>query len=694
MARYSTESLDWLDQLAAVGQMRKEDPHRTGASMAAQLKMSPAHASYLTSLNDCLDQAAIDKIRQAASPQSGSPFLLSLKGARILPKLKGKVSDLPGAIHAALDVILASRLTTGQIKALVAWVISGKPASEFDPKAKPVSIKAPPSANKALGQPGHVAQADSSPESAQYNHGPKKVSSAKDHAQEVNASPTDLDLKKIRQSLEKAEAERIAGKETKEQEKLLALIRKIAGSSPSQAGDKASSTGDDLFETVFQDWLADIPVIAQIKAKVKKKKTLTRGEKTLLWLHKGGELMGRGLKRFFKLFKPLFKLVHVMGKLVVEALKDLGLYKYAKAIFTLVMVVVALWFAWEAWRYGVMRPVEMIWSRIPWGQLSHREPVTSASDVPPPGITLPAASPIVRSAELGSSKLRTSNSSLRTTNSTAVTYAPAAPWMPAVEDPKVLDTEIASVPANSGVKDHAVTLDEGMPGDLAVSRLQDLTDANKYTMKIGSGIQNISSVNATATNLIVNYKSTDPLALGGSGPINIFWEDVKVIHVNEIDHFSKAGVQTDSAYQFGLVASGAKIPFTIQCASPDDLQHLVSTIEYFIRNSRLGHDTALGGMPYPSQGVILTNDNVVDKLWTDSPMDKAGIQLGDHLWSVGVITPKPQSRNELEAGLASLPVTLFAASSSVWDKALIAFHAPGQGNPFKPKLRKMVLAAP
>jgi S1-C subfamily serine protease len=46
-------------------------------------------------------------------------------------------------------------------------------------------------------------------------------------------------------------------------------------------------------------------------------------------------------------------------------------------------------------------------------------------------------------------------------------------------------------------------------------------------------------------------------------------------------------------------------------------------------------------MPYSLQGLRLTNDGVVDKLWADSPADKAGLQLGDHLWSIGEATGDP-----------------------------------------------------
>jgi hypothetical protein len=95
-------------------------------------------------------------------------------------------------------------------------------------------------------------------------------------------------------------------------------------------------------------------------------------------------------------------------------------------------------------------------------------------------------------------------------------------------------------------------------------------------------------------------------------------------------------------------------------------------------------------MPYPSQGLVLNNDGVVDKLWAESPMDKAGMALGDHLWSIGKVTSEKQSRSDLEVGLRSLPVTFFYATASEWDRALHDRN-PAQTNSIRPKLRKVIL---
>jgi hypothetical protein len=170
----------------------------------------------------------------------------------------------------------------------------------------------------------------------------------------------------------------------------------------------------------------------------------------------------------------------------------------------------------------------------------------------------------------------------------------------------------------------------------------------------------------------------------------VLWEDIKAIHVSEIVSETNGPV---TYFQISAIADGAKIPFTLQCSTTANLQHLVSALEYFIRASRLGHDTALGGMPYSFQGVVLKNDCTADKLWANSPMDKAGVRLGDHLWSIGTVGSQQADRNALETGLsAQMPITLYVVSPAEWDKAAAA-RASGQSIGFRPRLRKVSLSA-
>jgi len=662
------ESLLWADQIENLkGKTRKE----WRAELKKAHDLSSSQITYLLAIKACFDQAAIDKIRQAS-------FTLSLNGALALAGLKGKVSDLPGAVHSALDVILAQRLATKQIKALVAWIISGQPASAFDPHAKPPKTAGspPPSAHVALGQPRHVARLEAS--------------------QQV----LDIDHDKLAELNEKARIEKARGDgQTKHQKALADYLQTIIARpslGTSNAAPSANTADPGIAATIFLDWLADIPFIARIKAKVKKGKPLTGGEKSLLWLHKAGELTGRGLKALLKLIKPLFKIVHWILKILVDTLKEVGLYKYVKAVFIFGVFILALWFAWEAFNYGFMRPVEMIWSKV---HVRHaaEESNTNGENQP---VQEPAA---VGSSALGSSRLKTSNSSLRTSNPTSTPvapYQPAVSFQPAVYDQKLLEQEIAAVPPQSLIKAFPLAPDETMPGDLAAGRLQDLTDTDKYTMKLGGSTQKITSVSPTSTNFTLNYKSADALGgfLSGSGQMNFFWEDVAAIHTDEVDSLLPAspGAQPAVFYQCSLIVSGSKDALAIQCATADDLKHLVSTMEYFIRHSRLGHDTALGGMPYTCQGARFKGPRVAETLWAGSPMDKAGLKCGDYVWSVDGNPYLPPRWADLQAALRSLTPgrhDLYVVSDSDWNKAFAANNAD-RSKPFNPLRRKTALVVP
>jgi hypothetical protein len=288
-------------------------------------------------------------------------------------------------------------------------------------------------------------------------------------------------------------------------------------------------------------------------------------------------------------------------------------------------------------------------------------------------------------------------------------------------DPKLLEQEIAALPKNCIVKAYPVSPDETIPGDLAVSRMQGVTDPDKYTLMINGAKQKIISITATTTNLILNYKNADAIGnffSNGGGVATVFWEDVLYIHSDEID---VQGITPLVFYQCSLIASGAKNALTFQCNSANDLKHLVSTMEFFIRSSRLGHDTALAGMPYPAQGVRLNNDCLVEKLWADSPMadavsnsetaqpnhaaprsgvnqpetsqQAAGARPGEMIWSVDTNAYYPPDRKKLETSLAGLTPgvhNLFVVSHSDWDKAQsdVSFHRAGSLNP---RRRKVIL---
>jgi hypothetical protein len=132
MSRLNPESLAWLDQVKT---LQGELNNASRDEIQKALNLSTSHVTNLLRLKACFDAQALEKVRLAASQQMA--FILSLKSALALAGLKkAKLPHLPGTVHTALDFILAHRLSTGQIKALVEWIKAGKPIEKFDPKAK------------------------------------------------------------------------------------------------------------------------------------------------------------------------------------------------------------------------------------------------------------------------------------------------------------------------------------------------------------------------------------------------------------------------------------------------------------------------------------------------------------------------------------------------------------------------------
>jgi hypothetical protein len=650
MGGLKAESIVWVDQIEAIHAQYQRKPSSKRADLKDALNCRDSQLTILLKLDNCFDPAAIAKVRQAA--KDPNPFILSSNSALALAGLKNKVKteELHGLIHASLDVIFALRLATKQIEALVEWIVSGKPASEFDPKYKP--------------EPVPAEMTDTSPEDEdEPDEKPVKTSPQTTSG----ISPTVIAVGNRSAPSRKA---------------------KSASSRPQKT--KASSDDPSWGETLFLDWLADISVISQIKSKIKKRKPVSTGEWVLLAIHKFFEIIGHLIKFTLKLMKKLLKLAKWIWKLIVDILKEVGLYKYLKAAFLIAIFVALGWFIWETRQYGIRRPLSVIESFL-FKRAEEESPVEEA----------PTPLPVVSEPESKTAFIP------KPTKPTQV-YQPSIAWQSSAEDQTVLDMELASLPVNCIVKDFPLAPDEGMPGDLAVSRLQDLINPDKYTMKIGNGTQKILSVNPTTTNLTINYQSTDPFkVLDGSGRMNFFWEDVIMIHVNEIDVSPKTGIsptanavgdgsssaRTQQVYQCSLIVSGAKEPLTIQCSTPADLKHLVSTMEYFVRASRLAHDTALAGMPYPNQGLRLNNQCLAEIVWANSPADKAGVQLGDMVWSLEKNAPLPPERKNLETELTSLASgehDLYIVSPADREKGMVEMNA-SHTTIFNPQRQRVML---
>jgi hypothetical protein len=696
MGGLKAESIVWVDQIEAIHAEYQRKPSSKRSDLKTALNCRDSQLTILLKLDDCFDPAAITKVRQAT--QNPNPFILSSNSALALAGLKNKVKteDLHGLVHAGLDVIFALRLDTRHVKALVDWIISGNPAESFDPKAKPSKTTVEPSSPTPSKSQAHHLE--------QFTELVKKAEAEKARGDGQTAAQEELKahFQKMNEKLEGAKVERVEDSGRKEK----------TGKKPKSSSDGGPS--------LFWEWMLGVKFMSQLRSKAKKGE-LTPTDKLLIFID-------------WVLVKPFGLVFKHLGKLFAESLKGIwhSIKQACGKTFTrilewaipILIICALVWGIGKVYQYTIANPLRWIESEIKsgfhWGGSKDEAPaapsasnpqdekqVLSVPDVSPKGISSPKK-------EIGAASRKIEKPAPAVAYQPAVSFVPNPASTQTLYDPKILDFEIKSLPGNYVVvKDYPLTPDEGMPVDVAVSRMQNIADPDKYTMMIGGGKQIISSVNPTNTTLTIQYKSADPFGLfgGSNGVMNFLWEDVKYIHANEIETVrsselgssqlktSNSSLLTsnsgDVIYQCSLVVSGSKYPLTIQCATADDLEHLVSTMQYFIRHSRLAHDTALAGMPYPNQGLRLNDECLVGVLWSNSPVDKAGVNLGDMVWSVDKNAEDQPDRKKLEAQLGALtsgPHDLYIVSPKDRNAGLVQMNA-ANSNVFNPKRHKVVLAA-
>jgi hypothetical protein len=177
-------------------------------------------------------------------------------------------------------------------------------------------------------------------------------------------------------------------------------------------------------------------------------------------------------------------------------------------------------------------------------------------------------------------------------------------------------------------------------GDIAVE--------SEYSLRIGQSGQKIASVTPSATGLTISIEGGLPLGglLGGGSALGFYWEDVQTIWCIELD------TPSGKVYYFVLYATNLNQPLVVRCNTTNNLNHLVSAFEYFIKSAQ-GKYVSVSGMPYLYQGMVLGDEGKITAIWAGSPADQAGLQLGYHVWSVGDETHK--SPSDLEAELQALP---------------------------------------
>ncbi len=267
--------------------------------------------------------------------------------------------------------------------------------------------------------------------------------------------------------------------------------------------------------------------------------------------------------------------------------------------------------------------------------------------------------------------------------STNLTYISACAWKESDEDKSYLEAEIAVLPPSCRVLDCPITADSAMGEGMATGRLQDLADADKYTLVQGHDKKQVQSVNVGATGLTLNLPGD---ALGnlagnflgvGASPAKtaFFWEDVRAIHCSKIETVSD---HPGTSYYCGVVASSLKKPFMVQCAGAQTMEHLVSAMEFFIQKAQGGHGVPIGGVPYINQGVRLDDQGRPAVMWDNSPVAEAfghatgSEPFGFRIWGVDYDADAQLNREKLEAGLQGLAPgkhNLYVVTPQDWDKA-------------------------
>jgi len=437
---------------------------------------------------------------------------------------------------------------------------------------------------------------------------------------------------------------------------------------------KPESEGMGAAETFFWEWMAGISFISQIKSKLKKGEPLSGGEKVLV----GSWRLAKG---FGWLAKHFFKGLHTIIKTGWKLLKDADKFmedflgKQRMQIVHLILIAVLALFIWNHYQRIVFHPLRTITEWI-----MPKKTEAAVSIQPTPVIVTQTAAPVANAKPL-------------------VKRKPVSQPIVAAqrEDINSINSELAGLPNNIFLKPFAYT-PGAMNDDMSGSRMADLQDGEKYTVLLGGDKQTVAATNPSFSKWALTLQSS----LGGLGllgsttRLEIYWESVKEFHVSEIDVTSAAGTSKNKMiYQLSILSSDLKKPLTIQCLSAENMERLITALEFRLKASR-GTVVPIVAMPYLYQGLRLNNDGQVTTLWADSPMDKAGLKLGEYVWSLQTNTPNQQRKADLEAQLQSLApgqYPIYEVTASSWKRGVTDMKTY-QLDTFNPLRHKAILITP
>lgn|GEM_PF-2735440 len=654
---------------------KESKPSASHAELAEDLKLHRPTVTNLLAIQPILDVPTLAMIRQAS--QESNPFTLSYKKACALAGLKGKVADLPKAGQEALDMILSRRLAPRHIRALVKWIISGKPASEFDPK----KVK-----------------------NDEDEEGEKVLTGNQTIGQRIDAA---INALRGRRGVKASNSGRLTSQNSTGK----AHVRKPRGKQRALSSGFSAIKGfgkiGHWFLNLFwhwsfkwihhfcRQWANWIVPLYKSGSSTRSKRSGRSGLNPISFI-------GHWAVYFFLLVVCFTILASVLAKALGFLYAPLGHWvnEVALNLIRLVFIQLPLWGLDQALHtpalaYGLgvvlvilifrlFRPslnetvvlvifLGLIWFTrgfwLPyvsllspkWANGERTERVESA--VPPAVTVLPKSTnpkPVVNRAVRKKSSASTLSPAVNAPAPPSSNPSPHLQAWSASEEPLEAiqaETDILSKPCL--IEEYAVPPDLDISPEMATRRDNDLTDPDRFSVFIGRDKQTVVSVTSTPSGLTITFQGGINLGalsgglLGGAAKnsLEIYWEDLKSIQCNIIE------VKDDNPrtfYQLSMAGPEQKKAFSVQCASAVDFGHLASALEFWYRTAHKGVNAPIESMPYWGQGMNLEGENKVVMLWPNSPADKLGLRLGDYIWCLAPDQIREQDRTELERQLSEL----------------------------------------
>ncbi len=638
--------MEWLGQVEVIKNQLQKDPQSPRAILMQTLNVKKGRLSYLYKINACFDQQALNRVRQAA--QSTPPAFVPFGNARALAVLGDKIPKPYEPVHEALEVVISNQLTLPQIEALVDHIASGKPAKDFVPnQAKTDSTPV-----------GRSPLTDSTTQPQVVSTEPVEDTNPGNDAEDFFGLSGPNVPPRINEIRSKVKAGQRVG--VKDGMHLVShmlasgIIKFLGGFTGISHKDLESQnlgkkTRKGLFWLIKRAWWllrwlfkhVWHLLMAVIKEPFK-----------LIWVLIGGYVKsGLGLALLLVLIYGIYLYRHDRKEFWsdVDVIKNWSLQTAEKQIKN------------EKWTMKneksktptitatVQNSNEKLTTPTITSAVQIQNPAKPESDqeiVHSPLSIIHSAAP----GELAKPKSHPGivHSPLSIIHSAAGGFA--KPWKAEDEDYDFLSEEIYPIPESCVIKSLKPALAGDISGKKAESYLADLQDAGKYSMWLGKEKMSVLKVELVPNGVILHTQ--DPQESGLK--VSFDWVELTAIHCDKLQVFPPGDIPGQTIYQCGLVIPPFKKAITIECSSVENLRRLLSALEYWIKSAKGGEKAPITGLPYLHQGVLFTEKSGAAVLWVGSPVEKAGLRLGDVVWSLDKANSSKMKSFDLEKALNKL----------------------------------------